>query len=58
MGEDASNPIRPGATYEKFEVLEEVGRGSFASVYREFRDVNDFMQEIRETLLRGKKEGE
>jgi transcriptional repressor NrdR len=38
--------------------LDQVSYVRFASVYREFRDVNDFMQEIRRTLLSGKKEGE
>ena len=43
---------------EELAKLDQVSYVRFASVYREFRDVNDFMQEIRETLLRGKKEGE
>jgi transcriptional repressor NrdR len=38
--------------------LDQVSYVRFASVYREFRDVNDFMQEIRKTLMSGKKEGE
>ena len=43
---------------EELARLDQVSYVRFASVYREFRDVNDFMQEIRKTLLSGKKEGE
>jgi transcriptional repressor NrdR len=38
--------------------LDQVSYVRFASVYREFRDVNDFMQEIRRTWMSGKKEAE
>ena len=43
---------------EELAKLDQVSYVRFASVYREFRDVNDFMQEIRNTLMSGKKEGE
>jgi transcriptional repressor NrdR len=43
---------------EELAQLDQVSYVRFASVYREFRDVNDFMQEIRKTLMSGKKEGE
>jgi len=41
---------------EELAQLDQVSYVRFASVYREFRDVNDFMQEIRRTLMSGKKE--
>jgi transcriptional repressor NrdR len=36
--------------------LDQVSYVRFASVYREFRDVNDFMQEIRKTLMSRKED--
>ena len=43
---------------EELAKLDQVSFVRFASVYREFRDVNDFMDEIRKTLLRRAEEDE
>ncbi|MCR4336857.1 MAG: transcriptional regulator NrdR [Candidatus Omnitrophica bacterium] len=40
---------------EKLAVLDEVAYVRFASVYRQFRDVNQFMDELKEILQREKK---
>ena len=41
---------------EELAGLDQVSYVRFASVYREFRDVNDFMQEIRKTLTSRKED--
>ena len=38
--------------------LEEVAYVRFASVYREFKDVNSFMQELKKMLASDKKKAE
>lgn len=42
---------------EKLAVLDEVAYVRFASVYRQFRDVNQFMNELKIMLDKDKKEG-
>lgn len=41
---------------EELRNLDEVAYVRFASVYRSFKDVNEFMKEVRELLERGQKE--
>lgn len=41
---------------EKLAALDEVAYVRFASVYRQFRDVNQFMNELKGMLNKGKKE--
>ena len=40
---------------EELQKLDEVAYVRFASVYRSFRDVNEFMNEVKELLEKGKK---
>ncbi len=40
---------------EELRTLDEVAYVRFASVYRSFKDVNEFMKEVKELLERGQK---
>ncbi len=40
---------------EELQKLDEIAYVRFASVYRSFRDVNEFMNEVKELLEKGKK---
>jgi transcriptional repressor NrdR len=46
------------AVMEELRGLDEVAYVRFASVYREFRDINEFMKELRELLGRRNRKGE
>ena len=41
---------------QKLKSLDEVAYVRFASVYRQFKDINTFMDEVRKLLKEGKKE--
>ena len=41
---------------EKLKEVDQIAYVRFASVYRSFKDVNEFMNEVKELLERGKKE--
>ncbi len=45
------------AVMEELKGLDEVAYVRFASVYREFRDINEFMKELRELLGKRNKKG-
>ncbi len=40
---------------QELQSLDEVAYVRFASVYRSFRDVNEFMNEVKELLEKGQK---
>jgi transcriptional repressor NrdR len=45
------------AVMDELKGLDEVAYVRFASVYREFRDINEFMKELRELLGKRNKKG-
>ena len=44
------------AIMEALQSLDEVAYVRFASVYRQFRDINEFMSELKDILAKGAKE--
>ena len=44
------SPVIGEAVMEELKSLDEVAYVRFASVYREFRDINEFMSEMKELL--------
>lgn len=54
---EVQSSVVGGAVMEELRGLDEVAYVRFASVYREFRDVNEFMKELRELLGKKGKNG-
>lgn len=46
------------AVMEALHAIDEVAYVRFASVYRQFKDINEFMAELKELLARGEQKGE
>jgi transcriptional repressor NrdR len=58
-GEKEIDSSRIGAAVmEALHGLDEVAYVRFASVYRQFKDINEFMAELKDLLARGEKKGE
>lgn len=57
-GEKEIDSSRIGAAVmEALHDIDEVAYVRFASVYRQFKDINEFMDELKEILARGEKKG-
>ena len=58
-GEKEIDSSRIGtAVMEALHEIDEVAYVRFASVYRQFKDINEFMDELKEILAKGEKKGQ
>ena len=48
--EDQAQPARPAALRDRLRQVDHVAYVRFASVYKQFRDLDDFLNEVRDVL--------